>query len=69
VARVRLDSYTNSTLFTTCCGVAICNDQDRCPACGEEVPYSSQERWEMGMRGLYGAAKYDEMRARWRAKR
>lgn len=28
---------TNSTMFTSCCGTAICNDQLRCPACGELV--------------------------------
>jgi hypothetical protein len=28
---------TNSTMFTQCCGVAICNDQERCPSCEENV--------------------------------
>lgn len=28
---------TNSTMFTTCCEVAICNDQRRCPYCNREV--------------------------------
>ena len=24
---------TNSTLFTECCGAAICSDEKRCPQC------------------------------------
>lgn len=28
---------TNSTMFTTCCKVAICDDQANCPSCGEPV--------------------------------
>lgn len=28
---------TNSTMFTLCCGSAICNDERCCPSCGEEV--------------------------------
>lgn len=28
---------TNSTMFTQCCGVAICDDQRHCPRCGREV--------------------------------
>jgi hypothetical protein len=28
---------TNSTMFTTCCSVAICDDQRRCPSCDREV--------------------------------
>ena len=28
-----LPSGTNSTFFTACCRVAICDDQDRCPVC------------------------------------
>lgn len=27
----------NSTFFTTCCRVAICDDQQKCPRCGEDV--------------------------------
>lgn len=27
----------NSTLFTTCCHVAICDDQQTCPGCHKEV--------------------------------
>lgn len=28
---------TNSTLFTSCCDVAICNDEPRCPYCNRKV--------------------------------
>jgi len=35
---VRLSpSGTNSTMFTECCGSAICDHQKCCPHCGEEV--------------------------------
>ena len=30
-------SGTNSTMFTDCCGVAICEDQAKCPVCDKEV--------------------------------
>ena len=28
---------TNSTMFTNCCGAAICDDQRYCPVCGRKV--------------------------------
>ena len=28
---------TNSTFFTACCEVAICNDQPNCPRCQQKV--------------------------------
>ncbi len=28
---------TNSTMFTDCCRVAICNDEKRCPKCNRLV--------------------------------
>ena len=28
---------TNSTMFTSCCHVAICDDQTRCPVCGDFI--------------------------------
>ena len=28
---------TNSTMFTSCCGVAICDDQLRCPVCKDKI--------------------------------
>jgi hypothetical protein len=60
---VFLSGHFNSTLFTSCCHVAICNDEDSCPKCGEEVPYTPKERWNMGMQGLYGHKKLAEIRA------
>lgn len=34
---VRLSGPNNSTMFTECCGTAICNDQGDCPQCGRKV--------------------------------
>lgn len=34
---VYLSSPTNSTMFTTCCDTAICDDQTECPRCGKLV--------------------------------
>lgn len=34
---VHLANATNSTMFTNCCGTAICNNQIKCPSCGIEV--------------------------------
>lgn len=28
---------TNSTMFTQCCGTAICEDEKLCPSCGRKV--------------------------------
>ena len=52
---VFLCSPTNSTMFTNCCQVAICDDQGLCPRCEKEVypglDASSHSRgvsrWEM----------------------
>jgi len=30
-------SPTNSTYFTRCCDVAICDDQQKCPQCKKDV--------------------------------
>ena len=44
---VRLCSPTNSTMFTTCCGIAIRDDQELCPECRAEItPRSGADRWE-----------------------
>ena len=44
---VFLCSPTNSTMFTTCCEVAICDDQANCPRCNAEItPRSREGRWE-----------------------
>ena len=47
MATVFLSGPTNSTMFTTCCSVAICRDEERCPGCGERVlPHTYKDRWE-----------------------
>jgi len=30
-------SGTNSTFFTLCCTVAICDDEANCPRCGKKI--------------------------------
>jgi transcription initiation factor IIE alpha subunit len=40
MSRVFLCCDTNSTMFTSCCETAICDHQQKCPECGEDVhPY------------------------------
>jgi len=47
---VFLCSSTNSTMFTTCCECAICNDQQYCPRCKQEItPYEPGNPHETGM--------------------
>lgn len=44
---VFLDSPTNSTMFTTCCRCAICDDQSCCPKCGVKIEQQgTRERWQ-----------------------
>jgi transcription initiation factor IIE alpha subunit len=44
---VYLCSPTNSTMFTTCCRVAILNSQANCPRCNSEItPRDARGRWE-----------------------
>lgn len=58
---VFLCSPTNSTMFTTCCKVAICDDQEKCPVCKEVVtPRSRRDRWE----AAYGPHRQRERGAR-----
>ena len=45
---------TNSTMFTSCCGTAICEDQCNCPGCGRPVVGSEAE------------SNYERGRIRWR---
>ena len=45
---------TNSTMFTECCNVAICDDELCCPSCGREVI------------GDDAATNHDRNRIRWR---
>ncbi len=46
-------SRYNSTFFTNCCGVAICDDEALCPSCKQEV--------EPGK----NVAPHERNRARW----
>jgi hypothetical protein len=44
---VYLSSRFNSTMFTTCCSVAICDDQEACPQCKQIIePQGHRARWE-----------------------
>ena len=50
-------SGTNSTMFTECCQVAICDDEQKCPACGKKVigwdqpqAQRSKTRWKNATR-------------------
>jgi len=60
MATVFLDNPYNSTMFTTCCEVAICDDQNRCPRCQQDVyPEGRLARWRVAYgqikdRGAYG---------------
>lgn len=44
---VRLSGPNNSTLFTTCCDVAITDREECCPKCKAVIwPRSRDARWE-----------------------
>lgn len=69
MSSVQYCSRTNSTLFTTCCECAICDDQSMCPVCGVEViPRSSRGRHDVAMKSLYGVDAVQKMRKEWRKK-
>jgi len=47
VTGVRLSGSENSTIFTKCCGVAVGDDEQRCPSCKATVlPVGRAARWE-----------------------
>jgi hypothetical protein len=52
---------TNSTMFTQCCGTAICNDEPCCPSCGRKVigwdAESDHERGKIRWRSATAAWK------------
>ena len=57
MANVFLCSPTNSTMFTTCCEVAILDSEKDCPRCKEEIEQQGHgERW----RYAYGKQKRGE---------
>lgn len=63
MASVRFSGPNNSTLFTTCCEVAICDDQGECPRCKKEVvPLDKRERWNTAMLQYYGRDRLTKMR-------
>ncbi len=57
---------TNSTLFTTCCGCAICANEALCPSCKKEImPREDEYRHKAAMARLFGHKHYQGMRADW----
>jgi len=46
MATVRLCGPLNSTMFTTCCDVAILDHQGKCPQCSEDVePFNPESQY------------------------
>ncbi len=63
MSTVYLDSPTNSTTFTTCCDVAICDNQRKCPACGEAVEGdNASARWSIAYGPIRHGASYGNPR-------
>jgi len=60
---VRLSGPTNSQLFTTCCGLAICEDQERCPGCNVSV-WPFDDDMEPDERNQY--ERHEVRQLRWR---
>jgi hypothetical protein len=60
---------TNSTLFTNCCGTAICDDEARCPRCKKPIPLTPKARWNVAMIAFYGHEKVQQMRREWDKKK
>ena len=55
---VFLDSPNNSTMFTTCCEAAICDDQATCPRCGCDIePRSRAGRWQAAFGAIRSKAR------------
>lgn len=69
MSTVRYCSPTNSTLFSTCCGCAVCDDELVCPHCKQEiVPRSPRSRHEQALVAMYGREAVDKWRAKARTK-
>lgn len=50
---------TNSTMFTACCGVAICDDQPNCPTCKRKViGHDANTKHERGIIRWRNATRY-----------
>jgi hypothetical protein len=44
---VMLSNPTNSTMFTSCCSMALTEQQTACPSCGQRIePTEPRYRWE-----------------------
>lgn len=59
MAGVRYCCATNSTLFSTCCNVAVCDDEACCPRCGELIePADARSRHDLALRIQMGPVRY-----------
>lgn len=66
MSAVFLCSPTNSTMFTTCCQVAICDDQQKCPRCKADVyPFFNGMSDEERAQAAGGYYNYNTRTARW----
>jgi hypothetical protein len=52
----------NSTFFTQCCEVAICDNQESCPGCGKKV-IPAKDRWKCAT-----GSKHRAIQLAWREK-
>jgi len=53
MSSVYLCRPTNSTFFTTCCDVAVTDDENECPICKEDLPEGHRAKWSIA----YGREK------------
>jgi len=51
---------TNSTMFTWCCGCAICDDEPYCPNCGRKIV-----GWDAESRGERHNIRWKHATAHW----
>ena len=62
MATVFLCGPNNSTMFTTCCEAAVCDSQNKCPACNQSVePHGERARWDVA----YGRIKRGNVYGNW----
>ena len=52
---------TNSTMFTECCGCAICDDEPCCPCCGRKVI-----GWDAENKNERHRIRWEDATKRWR---
>ena len=55
---------TNSTMFTQCCGTAICDDEPNCPSCGRKV-----WGWDAETNHGRGMTRWSYATAHWKKRR